>query len=344
MSSNKHPSFLNRYQENISKNMKNAFSGHDMPIYDHLKYFLGWTDVNGNKIKDYSGKILRSSLCLLTSDSLNGDLRTSLRAAVALEFVHNFSLIHDDIEDQDKFRRHRLSLWAIWGIPSAIVSGNALLTLGNLEIGNLTNEKLPLKMINKTQKLLTFSYLKMMEGQFLDIQYESKINISIPEYLRMIHLKTSTLLECSIILGVLTSNFNDDSLKSKFSSLGKILGNIFQIRDDVLGIWGTDDTGKPIGSDIKKKKKSLPIIHGLTHQNSSISKKIHDFLSQEFISDSEVNHVIDILNEAGSKTYCQELIKEYWSEGEKIIDDLNISNSFKIDFQELGTYLSGRHS
>ena len=344
MSSNKHPSFLNRYQENISKNMKNAFSGHDMPIYDHLKYFLGWTDVNGNKIKDYSGKILRSSLCLLTSDSLNGDLRTSLRAAVALEFVHNFSLIHDDIEDQDKFRRHRLSLWAIWGIPSSIVSGNALLTLGNLEIGNITNDKLPLKIIKKTQKLLTLSYLRMMEGQFLDIHYESQIRITIPEYLRMINLKTSTLIECSLILGLLTSNYSNEDLEYQFSSLGKILGSIFQIRDDILGIWGTDKTGKPIGSDIKKKKKSLPIIHGLSHQNLSISKKIHNFLSQKSMSEFDVKQVIEILDKAGSEKYCQKLINQYWLEGEKIITNLEIPISFKNDFKELGSYLSGRSS
>ena len=324
--------------------MQNAFNGYESPIYDHLKYFLGWIDIDGKEVKNYSGKILRPSLCLLATDSLNGDLKASIKAAVALEFVHNFSLIHDDIEDQDRFRRHRLSLWAIWGIPKAIVSGNALLTLGNLEIGKLEKESLSPEIIRNTQKLLTFSYLKMMEGQFLDIKYERQKNISINEYLKMIELKTSTLLECSLMLGVLTSRNNNNDLDHNFSSLGKILGVIFQIRDDVLGIWGTDETGKPIGTDIKQKKKSLPIVHVLSQKNSTISKKVKKILSQKTISKNDIKVIIEMLEKSGSEKYCQNLIDKYWTEGEKIIKKLNIPNSFKNDFQELGIYLSGRTS
>jgi|ETN02SMinimDraft_4_1059925.scaffolds.fasta_scaffold13956_4 geranylgeranyl diphosphate synthase type I len=344
MQLNKYPSFFDRYQKTLLENMQNAFNDHESTIYDHLKYFLGWIDVDGKEVKKYSGKILRPSLCLLTTDSLDGDFQASIKAAVALEFIHNFSLIHDDIEDQDRFRRHRLSLWAIWGIPKAIVSGNALLTLGNLEIGKLEKEYLSPEIIRNIQKLLTISYLKMMEGQFLDIKYERQENISINEYLKMIELKTSTLLECSLMLGVLTSRNNNHYLEHNFSSLGKILGAIFQIRDDVLGIWGTDETGKPIGADIIKKKKSLPIVHVLSQENSKISKKVKKMLSQKTISKSEMRLIIEMLEKAGSEQYCQNLINKYWSEGEKIIKKLNIPNSFKNDFQELGTYLSGRAS
>jgi len=344
MNIRKYPSSLIRYQEIVVKSMQKVFNDYELPIYDHLKYFLGWIDIDGKPVKKYQGKILRPSLCLLASDSVEGDLKVSLRAAVALEFIHNFSLIHDDIEDQDKYRRHRLSLWAIWGIPTAIVSGNALLTLGNLEISKLSNESLSQKTISKTQRLLTTSYLKMMEGQFLDIKYESIKSITIDEYLRMVNLKTSTLLECSLMLGIITANKNNNELISNFSSLGKILGLIFQIRDDILGIWGTDKTGKHIGADIKRKKKNLPILHVLANNNSVLSEKVNKIFSKESITEFDINLIIEILDKAGSEEYCQNLINHYWSKGEKIIKTLDIPSSFKQDFNELGLYLSVRSS
>ena len=127
------------------------------------------------------------------------------------ELVHNFSLIHDDIEDNDKVRRHKPTLWTIWGISKAIITGNSILVLGNKVLNNMTNNGSSEKDLFLSQKILTESYLKMMEGQFLDISFEKEKNISLEKYLKMISLKTGALIECSVTLGAIASKKDIDN-------------------------------------------------------------------------------------------------------------------------------------
>ena len=184
------------------------------------------------------------------------DFRNGSPPSISVELVHNFSLIHDDIEDNDKFRRHKPTLWTIWGIPKAIITGNSILVLGNKVLNNMVKNGSTEKDLFISQKILTESYLKMMEGQFLDISFEKEKIISLEKYLKMISLKTGALIECSVKLGAIASRKTvDNNLYNLVSNFGKDIGLLFQIRDDLLGVWGTNRTGKPVGADIKRKKK-----------------------------------------------------------------------------------------
>ena len=269
----------------------------------------------------------------------------ALPPSISVELVHNFSLIHDDIEDNDKFRRHKPTLWTIWGIPKAIITGNSILVLGNKVLNNMIENGSTEKDLFISQKILTESYLKMMEGQFLDISFEKEKNISLEKYLKMISLKTGALIECSVKLGAIASRKNvDDILYNLVSAFGKDIGLLFQIRDDLLGVWGTDRTGKPVGADIKRKKKSLPIILSLSSKNKSATDNIDKIMSKQELEDNDVNDVMNIMDELNIKNKCEQISKNYQHNIEKTIEKLPIEKDQKKIFNEISEFLISRES
>jgi geranylgeranyl diphosphate synthase type I len=196
---------------------------------------------------------------------LGGDPIQALPAAAAIELLHNFSLIHDDIEDGDEMRHHRPTLWKVWGVPLGINTGDGMFTLAFAAIQRLTqrgvNSKATLAVLNQfTQTCLTLT-----EGQHLDISFEQRPVISVDEYMYMIQGKTAALIGASVAIGARIAGA-PTSQQTDMLQFGQALGLAFQIQDDILGIWGDPAvTGKPVGNDILNRKKSLPLIHALNH-------------------------------------------------------------------------------
>ena len=195
----------------------------------YIHNYFGWDEFNQNgNIVKYSGKAFRPAICILICTSLSGTLEMALPPSISVELVHNFSLIHDDIEDNDRVRRHKPTLWTIWGIPKAIITGNSILVLGNKVLNKMLINGSTKSDLYKSQRILTESYLKMMEGQFLDIAFEKERKISEEKYLKMISLKTGALIECSVILGAIASKTNlNEKLFKQVSSFGKNIGLLF---------------------------------------------------------------------------------------------------------------------
>tara|TARA_B100000941_G_scaffold283500_1_gene253098 strand:- start:2471 stop:3463 length:993 start_codon:yes stop_codon:yes gene_type:complete len=312
----------------------------------YIKNYFGWDNIDPDNLnKLYSGKAFRPSICILVCTSLSGTLEMALPPSISVELVHNFSLIHDDIEDNDKVRRHKPTLWTIWGIPKAIITGNSILVLGNKVLNNMIHNGSSKSDIYKSQRILTNSYLKMMEGQFLDISFEKENNISLEKYLKMISLKTGALIECSVKLGAIASRKNiDKTLYQLVSSFGRDIGLLFQIRDDLLGVWGTDKTGKPVGADIMRKKKSLPIILSLGSKNKMAAKKVNEIFSKKNLEMNNVMDVMNIMDELKIKDKCEKISKNYQTSIEKTINKLPVNNNKKTIFHEISEFLISREN
>lgn len=208
------------------------------------------------------GKRLRPLLLLSVCHALGGHWEKSVPAATAVELMHNFSLIHDDIQDGSVLRRGKETLWVKWGIPLAINAGDAMLTLSNLESQKLIRE-FNAEVVLKTATLLQSACLGLTRGQHLDLAYEQAEKISIEDYWQMVEGKTGSLLAACFGLGALLAEKNDEYI-SKCSSLGSKIGVAFQVQDDWLGIWGDEEiTGKSISSDLIERKKTYPVLKGL---------------------------------------------------------------------------------
>jgi len=251
------PEFFSRYESRIDEALRTELLGLDQDIYNIHRYYMGWQEIDGTDSSAGGGKRMRPTLAMLAAEAVGGDLERATPIAVALEYVHNFSLIHDDLEDMDRMRHHRPTVWAVWGKPAAIISGNAMLKIADGAMWKLRALGVEDTIALEVEAELTQEYLKMMEGQYLDISFESEESVSVTQYLDMIERKTGALIEASIYLGGLIGPRNGPNRKkaNALKAIGHELGRIFQIRDDVLGIWGGKQTGKPVGADIKRKKK-----------------------------------------------------------------------------------------
>jgi geranylgeranyl diphosphate synthase type I len=239
-----------------------------LDLYRMLRYHLGWLDEQLKPTDTaararYGGKKLRGLLCLLACEAAGAEARRAAPAAAAVEFIHNFSLIHDDLEDQDAERRHRPTVWVRWGVAHAVNAGSNMQALVNEAGLRLLAVGVPAPRVVAALQCLTRAMLAMTEGQFRDIQFQDAWETSIDDYLRMSAGKTAALMAAAARLGALVATEEPEALAA-LEGFGRAFGMAFQARDDYLGIWGeSDSTGKPVGGDILKGKRSLPIVFAL---------------------------------------------------------------------------------
>jgi len=229
-------------------------------FHEMLTYHMGWTGEGAGP--EATGKRIRPLLVLLTTASCEADWQSALPAAAAVELVHNFSLVHDDIQDNSPKRRGRDTTWVKWGAPMAINAGDALFVMSNQAIIDLKNSY-PAEIVVKAAEVLHNTCLELTRGQFLDMSYEERKDLGVEDYWPMISGKTSALLSACCHIGALLGGADEDKQEA-YRSFGHFLGLAFQVQDDILGIWGDEKaTGKSVASDLVEGKNSLPVLAGL---------------------------------------------------------------------------------
>ncbi|MGW5051911.1 family 2 encapsulin nanocompartment cargo protein polyprenyl transferase [Actinokineospora sp. NPDC004072] len=222
-------------------------------------YHFGWWDEHGLPTGADAGKALRPTLALLAARAVGGTAEAALPAAVAVQLVHDFSLLHDDVMDGDTVRRHRPTAWRVFGVNQAILAGDALLTLA-MEV--LADSGHPAA--QRAVKLLGEAVQRLTAGQSADVSFETREKVDLAECLRMVEGKTGALFGASCALGALFGGGSSQQVLH-LRWFGEKLGLAFQFVDDVLGVWGDSAiTGKPIHSDLDSRKKSLPVVAALT--------------------------------------------------------------------------------
>ena len=297
-----------RYKDRIEGELGRAVPetrGADVHLL--LGYHLGWTDRSGMAAPGGSsqGKALRPTLCLFACEALASSHAPALPAAAALELIHNFSLLHDDIQDRDLERRHQPTAWSIWGVPRALVAGDAMHATGDLAALRAEDQGVSPDVVLRVSEILTDSYLAMTEGQCLDLQFESRTDITTDEYLHMIACKTGALIRCGLETGALLAG-GDVPTVGAFASFGEGLGRAFQIRDDYLGIWGDEATlGKATGNDIRRRKKSYPVVFALERAAGAALDDLQRIYGQSELEEDDVERVLAILEEVGAREQAQ---------------------------------------
>lgn len=230
------------------------------PFHEMLTYHMGWTGAGAGP--DAAGKRIRPLMVLLCTSSCGADWQSALPAAAAVELVHNFSLIHDDIEDNSDKRRGRTTVWKKWGIAQGINAGDGLFVLSNLALADL-EAGYPAPTVLRAAQILQQTCLDLTRGQFLDISYEPRADLAVEDYWPMVSGKTASLLSACCQIGALLGGA-DEARQEAYRAFGHYLGLAFQVQDDILGIWGDESlTGKSAASDLVEGKKSLPVLFGL---------------------------------------------------------------------------------
>jgi geranylgeranyl diphosphate synthase type I len=244
----------------LQRQVASLDEAHTRSFYEMITYHMGWTGQGAGL--EAQGKRIRPLLVLLTSAATGIDWKSALPAAAAVELVHNFSLVHDDIQDRSEKRRGRETVWVKWGLAQGINAGDALFVLANHAIADLLSA-FPAEVVLQAAALLHGACLDLTRGQFLDISYEKRTDLAIEDYWPMVGGKTAALMATCTALGSLLGGAAED-IQEAYQSFGQYMGLAFQVQDDLLGIWGDSAlTGKSTGSDLVTGKLSLPVLIGL---------------------------------------------------------------------------------
>jgi len=303
-------------------------------LHHMLRYHLGWEGEGaGQKAR---GKRIRPLLVLLSAAASGEDWKTALPAAAAVELLHNFSLVHDDIQDNSKLRRGRTTLWAKWGVAQAINAGDSMFALAHMALERLEASTTP-QVYVQAARLLPRTSLELTQGQYLDLAYEDASDLALESYWPMVQGKTAVLLSTCVQLGALTNGSEGKNLEA-YIRFGEKIGLAFQVHDDLLGIWGeSKKTGKSASSDLLSEKKSLPVLYVL-NQAGQFAK----LWKSGTANVDQLEKLAQLLESEGGKAYAEEMAEKLTSEALEALEDAEPSPSAGTALKELALELVQR--
>lgn len=297
-------------------------------LYKPIKYIL-----------QLSGKRIRPILTLMAADIFGANHKDALPAALAIEVFHNFTLVHDDIMDDAPLRRGMQTVHEKWNINTGILSGDAMLILAYQYFENYNPT-----VFQKLAKLFSKTAIEVCDGQQLDIDFETKNNVTIDDYLNMIRLKTSVLVAAALEMGAIVAETSDENCDLIYD-FGLNLGLAFQLQDDYLDTFGNPETfGKQIGGDIIENKKTYLYLKALEVAQKEDQEKLKFYYKQKLEDNSiKIEEVTRIFELSDIPKYTQDLIQDYTNKSFDTLDKLDISNHNKEKLKNFGLWLMARN-
>jgi geranylgeranyl diphosphate synthase type I len=301
-----------------------------------MRYHLGWEDSSGRPETSKGGKLLRPALCLLCCEAAGSEARRALPAAGAVELLHNFTLIHDDIEDGSTERHGRETLWRVWGEALAINAGDAMFALAHLALLQLEDEGHVEARVVRAAKMLDETTLRLAEGQHLDLAGAANDRAS---YLSMVEGKSAVLLGASCGLGALAAGADGATVDALYE-FGRRLGLGFQIRDDILGVWGDpSETGKSAGDDLRAGKRSFPVIAALELANEARRGELETALSS-----ADIDRALELLDALGARDECERAAREHAEAAVAALRPVELEPARKAELEQLARFASERRA
>ena len=291
-----------------------------------------------NYILKLGGKRLRPVLTLMSAEIFNCDYKKALDAALSIEVFHNFSLVHDDIMDAAPLRRGEQTVHEKWDTNTGILSGDAMLIMAYQLFENYEPE-----IFRALAKLFSKTALEVCEGQQYDVDFETRDDVTIPEYLKMIEYKTAVLVGAAMKMGAIVANASDDDQNGIYE-FGRLLGIAFQLQDDYLDAFGNPETfGKQVGGDIIENKKTYLYLKALDFLNASESNQLEQLFSVSLEDNVEkINTVKQFFVKSGSAEATQKEIESYTTKAFTVLETLNISEDKKEILKAFGSSLMTR--
>jgi geranylgeranyl diphosphate synthase type I len=293
------PDTVARSREQWLPGMRGAIQRLDLSTQQVVNYHFGWAEADGRPVDNSGGKALRPALAMLSAQAAGAPAEVGVPGAIAVELIHNFSLLHDDVMDGDVQRRHRPTVWTIWGTSTAILVGDALQALASEVLAEV-----PAPAGAAAAHLMATCTRRLIVGQVDDLAFEQRDTIKLDECLTMAAGKTGALLGCAAAIGAVLAEAPPETVTA-LSTYGEEMGLAFQLVDDLLGIWGeTAVTGKPVGADLRARKKSLPITYALT-QDCPAARELELWLATDDADrDADVLLAAALVEVAGGREWA----------------------------------------
>lgn len=303
-----------------------------------MAYQFGYVDEHLRPLDVSGGKRFRPILCLTACEGVGGTVDQALTVAASIEILHNFSLVHDDIEDRDATRRHRATVWKVWGEAQGINVGDGMFAVAGRAILDAPTDPATVldiaRRFGDTARTLT-------EGQYLDMQFESRPDVQAEEYADMVSKKTGSLIEFSLWAGARLGGARVETLNAVLD-FGRELGKAFQIHDDIAGIWALQDrTGKEPGKDLQNRKKTLPVLLAAEHAREPFRRVLAAYVRSE---PCEIAQVMDALEGTQARTYAEERVSAHLDRAELAIAEADLKPSHVATLLDIARELTGQAS
>lgn len=318
------------------------FSDRDLPLYGVLRYHLGWADPDFRPATADAGKRIRPLICVLACAAAGGDPDVAVPTAASIELLHNFTLVHDDVQDGSDRRRHRPTVWALWGVGQAINAGDALFALSQLPLLGSHARGVPPARVIGVAREFNATVLRIVEGQVLDLCFEERWEIPVASYLNMIEGKTASLVAFAAWSGAVLAGA-DAERAERYRAFGRALGLGFQVQDDLLGIWGEAEvTGKPAGDDIRRRKKSLPVLLLASKADAEDLSTLQTIYAGPEVDDAAVETVLRLLEKYDVQSEVQVAVAEYHAEALRLLEEAGATGPARERLNELAERLATR--
>lgn len=307
----------------------------DLPVYDVLRYHLGVLNADFERERSDPGKRLRSKFCLLCCDASGGDPLRAVSVAAAVELLHNFTLIHDDIQDMSELRRHRPTVWSLWGIPQAINAGDAMFAAAHVALNRSVKRGVPADVTLALSSALHMTTLRIVEGQVLDLGFETRNDVTPSEYLTMIDGKTAAIIRFACQAGAAIAGLPPER-SADFGEFGDAIGMGFQIRDDYLGVWGAKETtGKAPADDIRRRKQSLPVLILKERASPAEKDEILRLYAQDELAPAEIDAVLALMEKYEVSDSVQMEVMRWHDRALDILETLQLAGESASTIESL---------
>ena len=337
----KQPSVFSRYSDSIETELKSVVMGSSLPLYRMMANHMGWLDDQGEAVNIGVGKRVHPTLCLLACDALGGDLAEALPAAAAVDLVYNFSLIHNDIQDGNPERNGRPTVWWTWGPAQGINAGDGMHALARLSLLRQTESGSSVERALGAVATLDAASLRLCEGQYLDLTYQERVDISQEAYFEMAEGRTAALMGCAAELGAVMASADEKAVKA-LALYGRKLGLASHVRDDILRLWGPAGSEAPPAGDILNKRKSLPIVYALRNATGAERRALGDVYFKRVMDPEDIEKIVGVLDSLGAREFSQEMADTLCLEAIQALDEADSSSSGMDELADLARFMTVR--
>jgi geranylgeranyl diphosphate synthase type I len=309
-------------------------------VRDVAGYHFGWIEADGSVRASNSGKAVRPTLAVVSAQAVGAPAEVGVPGALAVEFVHNFSLLHDDVMDRDEERRHRPTAWTVFGNSAAILAGDALLALAFEALLDVAPER-----SRAAQRSLAAATQQLIVGQVDDLDFEQRLDVGVEECLQMAAGKTAALMACSASIGARLGAAAADVVQA-LEAFGYQLGLAFQLVDDLLGIWGaTASTGKPVGADLRARKQSLPVVAAMSSGTSAGAELRKLYASAALRPDADdelVARAAALVDEAGGRAWAVDESRRRLATAREALEGVDLEPVARDTLVQIADYVTAR--
>jgi geranylgeranyl diphosphate synthase type I len=295
------PPQLAQLGEIVESSLREFMDERTLPLYTMMGYQFGWVDEHGDEVARRLPERIRGAICLLASGSDGGFSDRAARAAGAIELLHNFSLIHADIQEGSTDRDDRPAVWWTWGAAQAINAGDGMHALARLALFSLSEMGAPAHVVGSLLKTLDEAALTMCEGTYQDTVFQQDMRVSVDDYLSMAQSQVGAPIAAAGQLGVLLSGTRDDDVAEAIGRYGRSLGTALRLAADYAAFWPASERDETTQGKLIAKKKTYPVIHAMNASDAPLRRELGNAYTQRVLDPASIERLVDVLESSGGK-------------------------------------------